>query len=273
MLFRQNNEQAAAVFHCFCNPQDNWYSPLAAPFGGIQSDRKCTENELTFLLNCVKNWVIRFSGKKLIIKTAPSTYDPEMHLLYHKCYLSSGFTEEHVYSNHFIPVSSVDFCDRIAAAERRRLRKSEAAQFTSGLDFTVSCKTAYNFILESRRQKGYSISISFSRMQQLLDLFPKNFRLFTVKDAGQIIALSLAVIVNKNVLYHFLSADLSDYRQYSPAVMLLQSIYRFCQQQRITVLDLGISIDENGVHKPSLSQFKKNVGGEACHKITYVQDF
>jgi len=273
MLFRQNNKYAAAIFHCSRDPEDNWHSPIAAPFGGIQSDRKCTENELTFLLNCVKKWVILFSGKKLTVKTAATAYDPEMHTLYHNCYSNTGFIQEHVYPNHFIPVSPAFFSDRITAAEKRRLKKAEAANFTSGPDFTVSCKAAYDFIQENRRQKGYSVSISFQQMQRLMRNFPENFRIFTVKDTNRIIALSMTVRVNERVLYHFLSADLCSYRQFSPTVKLLESIYQFCQEQQIKVLDLGISVDENGMQKPSLSRFKKNVGGEECHKITYSQDF
>ncbi|GGC01488.1 GNAT family N-acetyltransferase [Dyadobacter sediminis] len=165
------------------------------------------------------------------------------------------------------------FAERIAAAEKRRLRKSVAAGFVAGPDFTVSCETAYEFIQESRLQKGYAISISLLQMQLLLHVFPDHFQIFTVKDTGRIIALSLAVRVNERVLYNFLSADLGSYRHFSPAVMLLESIYRFCQEKQISMLDLGISIDGTGIHKPSLSRFKQNVGGEACVKITYSQKF
>lgn len=273
MLFRQNAEHAAALFHCTRDPEDNWYSPPAAPFGGIQSDRKCTEKEITFLLNCIKNWVNLFSGKKLTIKTAPSAYDLKMHIFYHKCYINAGFIPERVYPNHFVPVSPAPFTNRLAAAEKRRLRKSAAAKFMAGPDFPVSCKEAYEFIQESRFQKGYAIPVSFLHMQQLLHEFPEHFQIFTVKDIDRIIALSLTVRVNGSVLYNFLSADLCSYRHFSPAVLLLESIYQYCQEQQIRMLDLGISIDENGIHKPSLSRFKQNVGGEVCYKITYAQVF
>ncbi|WP_161597229.1 GNAT family N-acetyltransferase [Dyadobacter flavalbus] len=209
----------------------------------------------------------------MTIKTAPSAYDLKMHIFYHNCYMNAGFIPESTYSSHFIPVSPVPFCNRIAAAERRRLRKAVDAKFISGPDSTVSYETAYEFIQECRLQKGYAVSVPLLQMQLLLNVFPDHFQIFTVKDTDRIIALSLTVRVNERVLYNFLPADLCSYRQFSPTVLLLETIYRFCQEKQISMLDLGISADGNGIHKPSLSRFKQNVGGEACVKITYSQKF
>ncbi|MCF2488241.1 hypothetical protein L0659_08700 [Dyadobacter sp. CY347] len=83
----------------------------------------------------------------------------------------------------------------------------------------------------------------------------------------------MTVRVNDQILYNFLSGDLPEYRVYSPVVMLMDCVYQYCQREKIRMLDLGISLDENGVYKPSLGRFKRNIGGQECLKMTYEINF
>ncbi|MCF2516642.1 GNAT family N-acetyltransferase [Dyadobacter sp. CY351] len=103
--------------------------------------------------------------------------------------------------------------------------------------------------------------------------FPEAYQIFKVVDQEKIIALTMTVRVNDHILYNFLCGDLPEYRVYSPVVMLMDRVYQHCQRENIRILDLGISLDGNGVHKPSLSRFKKNIGGKECLKMTYEITF
>ena len=51
----------------------------------------------------------------------------------------------------------------------------------------------------------------------------------------------------------------------------MRKIYEYCQEEKVKILDLGISLDHLGKEKPSLIRFKKNIGGIPSEKITYIK--
>jgi hypothetical protein len=55
--------------------------------------------------------------------------------------------------------------------------------------------------------------------------------------------------------------------------MLTETVYIFCQNENIPLLDLGISLDHHGNEKPELIRFKENIGGERSYKVTYEKVF
>ncbi|MCF0039289.1 GNAT family N-acetyltransferase [Dyadobacter fanqingshengii] len=250
-----------------------WVSPPHAPFGGIQCDVGCQESELVFLLGCIKHWVQSQSGEKLVVKTAPSCYYTTLDSLRHIPYLITGFIPIQTCLNSFISVSSSDFYAQIRPAERRRLKKASNSGFEAGLASGLASSVIYEFLEKCRNQMGYRISLTLSQLETLRQNFPDRYLIFTVMAGSEIVALTLTVRANSRVLYNFLCSDMPAYRAYSPTVMLMEAVYNYCRQQNIEILDLGISLDQNGDFKPSLHRFKKNIGGQDCLKLTYEMNF
>ena len=268
-LIRRNGEQVIALFQCVEKPGNIWESPANAPFGGIQCDVDCQESELAFFLDCIKNWVTFRSGKKLVIKTAPSCYNPTLNNLLHISYLNTGFVPIQANLNSFISVNSADFYSKIRPAEKRRIKKAAIAGFKAGLANEISSTAVFEFLTKCRIQKSYRMSLTLPQIDSLRQRFPDNYLVFTVMEDSKIIALTLTVRVNDRILYNFLCGDLQEYCVFSPLVTLMESVYQYCQQEKIGILDLGISLDQDGNHKPSLNRFKKNIGGQDCMKLTY----
>jgi lipid II:glycine glycyltransferase (peptidoglycan interpeptide bridge formation enzyme) len=102
-----------------------------------------------------------------------------------------------------------------------------------------------------------------------LKAFSAHFRVFCVKDADTIASLSLAVRVGEKVLYNFCPADNLSYRTFSPAVLLHKGLYEYAKNENITLLDLGISVDADGLPKPGLSRFKHNLGAKDSEKYVF----
>lgn len=268
-LVRRDGPHAIALFQCVEKPGNIWESPANAPFGGIQCDVGCRESELTFFLECIKDWVNLRSGKRLLIKTAPSCYNPILNSLLHIAYLNTGFIAIQANLNSFISINSADFNSHIRLAEKRRLKKAANAGFKAGLANELSSIVVFEFLEKCRAKKGYRMSLTWTQMNILRQRFPENYLVFTVMDGAKIIALTLTVRVSDRILYNFLCADLQEYRIYSPVVKLMECVYQYCQQEKIEILDLGISLDQDGNYKPSLSRFKRNIGGQDCTKLTY----
>lgn len=267
-LFRNNEIGAAAVFQCISQTDKNWTSPARAPFGGIQCDELCTTNEISFLLECIELWISQCDGNKLSIKTAPSCYNLTTSKLLSDCYLLYGYSvEKHV--NHSINITPSSYINCISPPEKRRLKKCRSAGFISGICTDSSPEIIYNFLNSCRLEKGYNLSLNHFQLEELLISFPNEVTIFTVTDQTIIIALAVTIHVNNAVLYHFLSSSLSSYSNFSPAVMLNEEIYNFCQNKKITILDLGISLDHHGIEKENLIRFKENIGGIKSYKATY----
>lgn len=254
-------------------PGNVWESPPCAPFGGVQCDASCQEQELVFFLNCIREWITFHSGKRLVIKTAPCCYEPLLHDLLHNIYLSTKLVVSHTSLNSHIAVRTNAFAAQIRPAEKRRLRKARNAGMEAKLDNDLPPASVYAFLEKCRLKKSYRMSLSLFQITLLREKFPEKYQVFTVMNGSQIIALTLTVRVNESILYNFLCGDLQEYRVYSPVVLLLECVYKFCQQQKIKILDLGISLDQNGFHKPSLIRFKRNIGGQDSVKLTYETSF
>ncbi|WP_235125460.1 GNAT family N-acetyltransferase [Dyadobacter sp. CY347] len=272
-LLRRNPQCTIAIFHCAETSDTTWFSPACAPFGGIQCADDCHENELIFFINCIKDWIHDRSGIKLTIKTAPFFYEPEQQVLLQKIYLNTGFALVEACVNSCIFVDDNDFIAHIKPAEKRRLRKSVLAAFYARLASEIPSVIVHEFLTQCRDSKGYRMPLTLSQIEKLRQRFPEECQIFGVFERKKILALTMTVRVNDQILYNFLSGDLPEYRVYSPVVMLMDCVYQYCQREKIRMLDLGISLDENGVYKPSLGRFKRNIGGQECLKMTYEINF
>jgi hypothetical protein len=272
-MYRKKQSRAVAIFQCAVNLFNEWVSPPRAPFGGIQCDPDCSPQELEFLLSCISTFIARRSGKSLTIKTAPACYHPNSHSLLHGCYERNGFTAVETHANHFIPVDSDNFAEKIRPAEKRRLIKCKNAGYAVSSGEKIELEEAYGFLTHCRNQADYKIPLSLCQISQLACQLPEHLLLFGVFDADKMIALSISLKVSDDILYNFLVADHPEYRTFSPVVLLTETIYNFCRQRNISIIDLGISVDSNAETKPSLSRFKKNIGGLECEKITYRLTF
>lgn len=268
-LSKINSPLILAFIHFSKKQELEFQSPFQAPFGGISCHEECTSDELNFLLSCAMKTAIFENLKCVTITARPSCYDHRLHDIMDKIYFKAGFKHFLVQRNFYIEVKKIPFSDTICKQESRRLNKCKRAGFQVAQVKTISTSTIYLFLQNSYAQKQYPLSISESQLESLLMRFPDNFLVFAVHNESELIAVSIAVRISEKVLYNFLMADLLSHRSFSPGVLLYEEIYSYCQNEEITILDQGISVDHNGIEKPGLIRFKKNLGGKESSKITY----
>ncbi|WP_215237480.1 GNAT family N-acetyltransferase [Dyadobacter helix] len=269
-LFHQSGPAIVALLHCSEQEKGSWISPSKAPFGGVESSPDCPKEALTFLISCTEALIISRGGYRFTIKAPPLFYlaaNQTSAGLYSSC----GYFMHQQHVNHCIPVTTADFESGILPQEKRRIKKCRKAGFRSALCNDLPPQDIYNFLKAFRLQRGYTLSLSDSELTHLMKTFPERFLIFGVMDQNKIIALTIVVTANRQVVYNFLAADLPEYRSFSPVVMLTECLYRYCQKENFKYLDLGISLDHNGHFKPSLARFKKNIGGQEGEKVSYVK--
>lgn len=257
-----------ALFNCVPGPH-GWISPPLAPFGGIVPIGCCRVEQLAFLLACVREWVVRMGGSTMTIKTALSCYSPRTHKICHHSYLAAGFFPNHTYSNHYIPIADHGFNRIIEPAERRRLSKGKNSGLMVTMHRGIFDEPTEDFLHRCYEARGYQLPVSPDQLARLISAFPENYLFFTNRFEGETVAMAVMVRISDDILYHFMSGYLTEYRSLSPAIMLFEAAFDYCRKEKITTLDLGISIDHLGNPKPSLSRFKSRIGGWECEKIIY----
>jgi hypothetical protein len=268
-LFKNKQNKAVAHIHFTKAPDASFTSLSFVPFGGIQCTENCSAQELQFLLNSAESWISQQNEGSIFITTAPVCYPSGAKEALARAYHAAGYKPVNTYINHHINVAEAPFQQTIVSSERRRLLKCRNAGFQASICKEPDVQIVYNFIRDSRNKKNYFLSVTREQIALFLSDFPQQYLVFAVTDKRKIIALSLAVRVHTQVLYNFLPADLADYHEYSPMVLLNEAMYEYCQNESISILDLGISLDHHGIEKPGLIRFKQNLGGQQSLKITY----
>lgn len=248
-------------------------SPQAAPFGSIEFSKMLPAFVLIKFLDSLVEAARTTNVSSLRIVNYPNCYEPEQASLLSTNLVRQGFRIRDTNQNFFIPITTNPFEQTIAPAERRRLHKCREAGFQFTYWKTPDINQVIEFLQETRHQKGYPLTITPEQVANLLQGFPNHFSVFTVSDGGKPIALTVAVRVREDILYNFLPASHPAYQTFSPMVMLTDGLFTYCQQQKIRLLDLGVSLDDNHQPKLSLMRFKRNLGAQESPKLVFEKLF
>ncbi|HAO48851.1 MAG TPA: GNAT family N-acetyltransferase [Runella sp.] len=267
----ETQQELYGFFHLFVQNQQG-VSPLRASFGSFEVAEVVSHADFSFWLNSVESFAVSQGIKSLSIRHYPSCYHPARSSFIKRGLVRHGFQLSQSSINHYISVTSQPFETALHASERRRLRKCLQAGFRFEEWVSPSAEQVYQFIAHNRQRLGYSLSFREEQLRLWLTIFPEIFRVFCIKNGEEIASLGLTVRVGKNVLYHFCPADNLAYRQYSPSVLLTKGLYEFSQQEGVTILDLGISVDAAGQPKTSLARFKRNLGAQECEKWQFERE-
>jgi hypothetical protein len=244
-------------------------SPNAAPFGSVEFAKTLPDPVLHDFLDALVNAVRSTGAASLRLVNYPHCYAlPQAERLTTKL-LIHGFRPIEVNPNFFLPITDHSFERGITPAERRRLKKcrSYGFQFIHWQDPDIT--EIIDFLEETRQQQGYKLSVSTAYLRELLQKFPRQFPVFTVRDGNTLAALTVTVRVRNDILYTFLPASHISYRSFSPMVMLTDGLFTYCQQHSIRLLDLGVSLGDNHIPKPSLMRFKRNLGAQELPKVVF----
>lgn len=264
----QTTQQAEARCAFFID-SNKAVSPGAAPFGSIEFAETLPDRVLDKLLISITDAVRSAGAPTLRLVNYPHCYAPEQANRLTVKLVEQGFQLIETDQNFFLSVTSNVFESTIAPSERRRLHKCQKAGFRFEQWESPNIAEVVAFLRETRQQLGYPLTLSPERLADLLQTFPNQFGVFVVNDGANLAALTVAVRVRHDILYNFLPASHTDYRTFSPMVMLTDGLFTYCQQQQIRLLDLGISLDHNREPKPTLMRFKRNLGAQSSPKMVF----
>lgn len=244
-------------------------SPLAAPFGSVEFAETLPEPVLQEVIEALIGEARAAGCHTLHLVNYPNCYAPnQAERLTHQL-IEQGFQVGENNLNFYVEVTDAPFEAGLHRSERRRLQKCRRANFQVEHWPQPDLSVVTSFLDDVYQRQRYQLPLSLDYLADLIQQFANEFLVFVVKDGDTIAALTVAVRVRDDILYNFLPASHPDYRLFSPAVMLTDSLFTFCRQQGIRLLDLGVSLDGNRQPKPSLMRFKRNLGARESPKLVF----
>ncbi|WP_160328188.1 GNAT family N-acetyltransferase [Solirubrum puertoriconensis] len=243
-------------------------SPWQAPFGGPQLLRPdVPAGVLDEWLTQVHLGLAARGAQRLVQRLAPFAYEPRTMGPLVAALQRTGHTISLAEIDSYLPLEHA-YDARLHPSERRRLHKCLRHGFRVEQEPPLLLPLAYEFLRRCREEKGQTLSLTQEQLMDLFRRFPREYLLFSVRDAaGEWVALTVAVLAGRGVLYNFFPASPLQYNSFSPVVLLNAGLHAFAQASGLRLLDLGTSTLPTG-HNESLLRFKRHLGGVFSLKLT-----
>lgn len=245
-------------------------SPYRSPFGSVDSSPDLEPSVLFRFLQFIESDLRKSGAKTIVIKNPPTLYNPELQTLL-QVFLSN--LDYHILTAEPGAIFKVDMSgeDLSANWEKPKIKQAHDKDLELRHEEIDKLKVVYDFVHNCRVQKGYPSSMTFDDLQRTVNNFPDRFLLSSVCRQGVMVAASICVRCNQQVLYHFYSDHNTSDKSTNPTVFLIRSLYQYCFENGIALFDLGTS-SLDGIPNFGLLNFKLGLGTSATTKFTFQKD-
>jgi len=240
------------------------FSPWKAPYGSFELASEMSEDVISYFLEEITNWCVRKKINSLKVIAPPEFYQNQPSNIFIKNGYRIIYTDLHQYFR-----VAQKFSHNFAYSEKKRLNKCQNNGFTSSIVGKNLLPKAHELLTNSRKRKGYPVTMTFESLVEMFQKYPENYLLFAVFDKNIMISMAVSIRVNKDILYNFYHADHDDYATFSPTVMVVNEVNKYALKNGFQYIDLGISSNK-GILNKGLYTFKKNLGSKECSRHTYL---
>lgn len=270
-LVDKESSETFSVAHFTEKEPGLFVSSFRGTYGGIDT-RQNDAALLTKFLEDMEQHLRSAGGREMLLHLAPLIYHPEQSALLTEILPRQGFSLVKQEINHFLHVDSVPLIGKMERNNAKRVRKCERGGCTFEELSEKDIPRVFDIIRLNRERKGYPVTITLDHMLRSAKAFPEEWRFFGVCLQGGLIAVSVCIRINPKTLYVLYWADIAEAHALSPVTFLAQELYKYCQSEEITLLDIGVS-SENGVPNAGLTAFKKGLGCEESRKLSFGKTF
>lgn len=244
-------------------------SPGQASFGGVQLAAGLPAAALQPLLDEVENALRQHQQHQLQVRSYPAFYDPTGAAALAEALEQRGYQASFTEQNYYLD-TQLDYAAHLYPAERRRLAKCGRAGLVIEQEPLFLLSAAYEFIAACRQERGQTLSLPLARIQALVQAFPRQYLLFSVrKPGGDWAAITLAIQVSEQVVYNFYPASRLADNDLSPMVLLNAGLHAYARASGARAVDLGTSTLPTGQPNSSLLRFKRHLGAVDNPRITW----
>lgn len=266
-LLRRNNKKVLASIH-FCLSGPIASSPQSAPFGSFELSDGVSTEQLFEFIQFVEVRLIDHGVKRIVIKCPPEQYDIRQNNILSVLLFNHQYRINNAELGACLAISKTPFQDGLNSWERRKLKQSLKANLSFKMIPIGQLSEIYNFILACRDERGQDLSMTYKELSTTVMKLMNHFILFGVYQKNELVAASIAIKVNKKVMYNFYSAHSKSFDSLSPVVFLSGKMYDWCSNRQIEILDLGTSASGGKPNFP-LIDFKLRLGAQPTMKLTF----
>ena len=215
------------------------------------------------------NEYLKKNSSEIDIKLQPFSHDISLCSICLNILLRLNFSVISYDLNYSLRVDNDLFLSKVSYGNRKKIKQCLRGGFyVSKLDIN-KYDEAYKVIESNRKSKGYPMTMDLSAFLEMSRTFPDRIHCFAVFNPSDlsIIAASICISINSDILYVFYWGDVLSNLSYSPITFLASKIYDFAKENSYSTLDIGTSsINSNPNY--GLINFKKNMGFEESMKLT-----
>lgn len=246
-------------------------SPLRSPFGSFIFSKDLSSELLKEFIISTEHQLKNKKVQTVVLKNPPEVYALSEIGLLEDVLLELDYQIKQEEISAVIHVKNEAFDKIIHRSKKSRLKKGHEQLFDFDQLSINRISEVYDFLKGCREEKGYRLSMSLSALEQAVAAFPENFFLHTVTHQHRLIAACISIQVKQTVLYTFYYDHSVEYDSVSPVVFLCEGLYKFCQLNHFTLLDLGTSHVDGKLVEPLLN-FKLSLGATPSRKCTFVKN-
>lgn len=201
------------------------------------------------------------------IKMPPSYFYPDIFNQQNQYFKSLGKFVSTVEVNQTVFLSDWN-TSNLRRDRIRSIKKFEAADGLCDLARETELDICIDILEKNRINKELRLSLSKSKILNLLKALPNNYKMYKVEIENRICASALIVSLSDTEEYVLYWGDDENYRALSPVTSLFLKIVTSCESANKIYLDLGIS-SVNGNLDEGLFDFKSSLGASAFSKYHF----
>jgi hypothetical protein len=246
-------------------------SPYKNPFGSFEFADAFTPKELFEFIRFAEGSLRSKKVTQIQIVSYPQLYNQRRSAVLHTFLINQNYLVSEAQLSACIEVSAAVLFESLSSWEKRKLRQQKKTELKFKRLPVEMLRETFDFIGSCRKERNQDLSMTIGQLEAVVKTFPDHFFLFGFFDGRSFAAASIAIRINKCILYNFYSAHSKQYDQLSPVVGLIEGMYLFCQQENITLFDLGTSA-LRGKPNFSLLDFKIHLGALPTPKLTFTKE-
>ncbi|WP_422361690.1 GNAT family N-acetyltransferase [Reichenbachiella sp.] len=238
-----------------------------APYAGFNIEGSLSQTAMDKMTTDLKEKLSKRGIQKAIVRQRPEFEPtPEFQIIHdglvrHKF----SYTKE---ANQFVFLGQ-DFEQNLHPMQLRKIKKCQQEQLIFSKEDPSKIQEVHSFLTSCRNQQGLEINIDNQSLKQLFLKLPRSYECYTVRNCEQkILAATILVLVNDQILYNYLPGFDRVYKSLSPLSYLLFQLYHDLRDRNYEIFDLGIS-SIDGELQNGLFTYKKRMGAEQSDRFIY----
>jgi hypothetical protein len=243
-----------------------WRSPARGTFAGYEVTDGLSFEQLFAFHDSVEAALAQGGAEEIEILPAPEAHDPVAFARTLYLLRSRGYEICQCDLDHSLHVDSRPLVERMNYGNRKRVNKCARENIVPSRLTPRELDAAYDTIARNRASNGHNVSMTLEQIRIMDATFPGKLLLFGARAGEDLAASAICLRISDDVLYVLYWGDRPDYRKLSPVVTLAATIYEYCQQSGIKILDAGTSTIDREPNWGLIS-FKRALGFTESLKV------